>query len=74
MSWDTYCQQTSGAKIFSSHAGAPCTEPFSDTDPELYGVQKSQQARVSLLQRYVRFPIRGRPLIQEGYGYKQPCD
>lgn len=32
---------TTGAKLFSSHAGAP-TEPFSDIDPQLLDIQKAQ--------------------------------
>lgn len=32
---------TTGAKLFSSHAGAP-TEPFSDTDPKLFEIHKEQ--------------------------------
>ncbi|GKZ38659.1 hypothetical protein AbraIFM66950_010995 [Aspergillus brasiliensis] len=32
---------TSGAKLFSSHAGHPTDSIFSDADPGLYGVQKS---------------------------------
>jgi hypothetical protein len=34
--------KTSGAKLFSSHAGAPIDEPFQDTEPDLYEIQKSQ--------------------------------
>ncbi|KAG8157859.1 hypothetical protein KVR01_012131 [Diaporthe batatas] len=33
---------TTGAKVFSSHAGAPTNAPLLDTDPELYSVQKTQ--------------------------------
>lgn len=36
------CRQTTGAKIFSSHAGAPTDAPLLDTDPTLYSVQKAQ--------------------------------
>lgn len=35
-------RQTTGAKIFSSHAGAPTDAPLLDTDPALYSVQKAQ--------------------------------
>ncbi|KAF2443394.1 NAD(P)-binding protein [Karstenula rhodostoma CBS 690.94] len=38
---DVHFLLTTGAKIFSSHAGAP-TEPFSDTDPALLSIQQSQ--------------------------------
>ncbi|KAJ4287558.1 hypothetical protein N0V90_012261 [Kalmusia sp. IMI 367209] len=38
---DVHFLFTTGAKLFSSHAGAP-VEPFSDTDPNLYNTQKGQ--------------------------------
>ncbi|KAI1774203.1 hypothetical protein F4818DRAFT_419226 [Hypoxylon cercidicola] len=41
---------TSGAKIFSSHAGAPTDKPLLDNDPCLYDVQKSQQAPIGFMQ------------------------
>ncbi|KAF2807812.1 NAD(P)-binding protein [Mytilinidion resinicola] len=44
---------TSGAKIFSEHAGAPTDAPLLDTDPKLYDIQKSQKAPFPLLQRAV---------------------
>lgn len=34
---------TSGAKLFSSHAGAPTDRPLLDSDPKLYEVQKAQK-------------------------------
>lgn len=34
--------QTTGAKLFSSHAGAPIDAPLLDTHPELYSIQKAQ--------------------------------
>ncbi|KAI5925071.1 hypothetical protein F4810DRAFT_660843 [Camillea tinctor] len=34
---------TTGAKLFSSHAGAPNDKPLFDTDPDLYNIQKSQK-------------------------------
>lgn len=34
--------QTSGAKVFSSHAGAPTDQLLLDTDPDLYTIQKAQ--------------------------------
>lgn len=33
---------TTGAKLFSSHAGAPTDRPLRDTDPNLYAMQKAQ--------------------------------
>jgi hypothetical protein len=37
--------QTTGAKLFSSHACAPTDKPLLDTDPNLYSVQKTQSER-----------------------------
>jgi hypothetical protein len=37
-----YVLQTTGAKLFSSHAGAPTDGPLLDTDPNLYDIQKAQ--------------------------------
>lgn len=34
---------TTGAKLFSSHAGAPTSGPLLDTDPHLYDIQKKQE-------------------------------
>ncbi|KAI0409405.1 hypothetical protein F4802DRAFT_546478 [Xylaria palmicola] len=36
---------TSGAKIFSSHAGAPTDKPLLDSDPDLYEIQRAQKQR-----------------------------
>ncbi|KAI1415130.1 NAD(P)-binding protein [Hypoxylon sp. FL1857] len=44
---------TTGAKLFSSHAGAPTDRPLLDTDPQLYAIQKSQRANLDLLQEAV---------------------
>ncbi|KAI1205596.1 NAD(P)-binding protein [Annulohypoxylon truncatum] len=44
---------TTGAKLFSSHAGAPTDRPLLDTDPRLYDIQKSQRSKLSLLQEAV---------------------
>jgi len=44
---------TSGAKIFSSHAGAPTDAPLLDTDPKLYDIQKSQKALYPIIQKAV---------------------
>jgi nucleoside-diphosphate-sugar epimerase len=41
---------TSGAKIFSSHAGAPSDRPLLDTDPELFRIQKSQKPPIPPMQ------------------------
>lgn len=35
-------QKTTGAKVFSGHAGAPTDRPLLDTDPELYSIQNSK--------------------------------
>ncbi|EHY57801.1 hypothetical protein HRR83_005287 [Exophiala dermatitidis] len=40
---------TTGAKIFSSHAGAPTDRPLLDTDPNLYDIQKAQKPIVPIL-------------------------
>lgn len=40
-SQDVHFLFTTGAKLFSSHTGAP-TEPFSDVDPSLLSIQRSQ--------------------------------
>ncbi|KAH8811015.1 hypothetical protein F5884DRAFT_842916 [Xylogone sp. PMI_703] len=37
---------TSGAKMFSSHAGAPTADLLLDTDPNLYDIQRNQRAKV----------------------------
>jgi nucleoside-diphosphate-sugar epimerase len=34
---------TTGAKLFSEHAGAPTGRPIFDTDPNLYSIQKRQE-------------------------------
>ncbi|KAI1384351.1 NAD(P)-binding protein [Hypoxylon trugodes] len=44
---------TSGAKLFSGHAGAPTDRPLLDTDPELYAIQKSQHAKLDRVQQAV---------------------
>ncbi|KAF2748605.1 hypothetical protein M011DRAFT_331916 [Sporormia fimetaria CBS 119925] len=45
---------TSGARMFSSHAGAPFDKPLLDTDPNLFEIQKSQQAHHESIKRGVR--------------------
>ncbi|KAL1845250.1 hypothetical protein VTK73DRAFT_791 [Phialemonium thermophilum] len=44
---------TTGAKLFSSHAGAPTDRPLLDTDPDLYDIQRAQKARFPLAQKGV---------------------
>jgi nucleoside-diphosphate-sugar epimerase len=41
---------TSGAKIFSNHAGLPTDRPILDNDPELYGLQKSSVPKYGVAQ------------------------
>ncbi|KAJ8124525.1 hypothetical protein O1611_g9115 [Lasiodiplodia mahajangana] len=41
---------TSGAKIFSSHAGAPTDKPLLDSNPKLYEIQKAQTTASSWIQ------------------------
>ncbi|KAH8161917.1 hypothetical protein CIB48_g6327 [Xylaria polymorpha] len=42
-----------GAKIFSSHAGAPTDKPLLDSDPNLYEVQKGQKSPIPLMQEAI---------------------
>ncbi|KAI0020768.1 hypothetical protein F4780DRAFT_346588 [Xylariomycetidae sp. FL0641] len=35
---------TTGAKVFSSHAGTPTDRPIYDTDPQVYEIQKAQKS------------------------------
>ncbi|KAI2467062.1 NAD(P)-binding protein [Annulohypoxylon bovei var. microspora] len=44
---------TTGAKLFSNHAGAPTDRPLLDTDPQLYNIQKSQRAKLAPIQEAV---------------------
>ncbi|KAF7349675.1 putative nad dependent epimerase dehydratase family protein [Mycena sanguinolenta] len=44
---------TTGAKVFSSHAGAPTDRPLLDNDPELYNIQKSQRSSHTRMQEAV---------------------
>ncbi|KAK5050621.1 hypothetical protein LTR84_003903 [Exophiala bonariae] len=41
---DVHFLHTSGAKLFSSHTGAPTDRPLLDSEPGLYEIQKSQKA------------------------------
>ncbi|KIW29076.1 uncharacterized protein PV07_04919 [Cladophialophora immunda] len=50
---DVHFLHTSGAKIFSSHAGAPTDRPLLDTEADLYEIQKAQKAPVPLIQTAV---------------------
>ncbi|KAK2778489.1 nad dependent epimerase dehydratase family protein [Colletotrichum kahawae] len=50
---DVHFLHTSGAKIFSSDAGAPTDRELLDTDPNLYDIQKGQKAPVDILQKCV---------------------
>lgn len=52
--------QTTGAKIFSSHAGAPTDRPLLDTEPDLYDIQKAQQALHPIMKQ-VSLPFFPRP-------------
>ena len=47
---DVHFLHTSGAKIFSSHAGLPTDRPILDNDPGLYGLQKRAIAKFDLVQ------------------------
>ncbi|KAI0186159.1 hypothetical protein EV127DRAFT_439878 [Xylaria flabelliformis] len=47
---DVHFLHTSGAKMFSSHAGAPTDKPLLDSDPNLYEIQKGQKPHFSLMQ------------------------
>ncbi|KAJ6467825.1 hypothetical protein C8R45DRAFT_1063968 [Mycena sanguinolenta] len=44
---------TTGAKIFSSHAGAPTDKPLLDNDPDLYNIQKAQRSPYTGMQEAV---------------------
>ncbi|KAF4853542.1 hypothetical protein CGCSCA4_v002106 [Colletotrichum siamense] len=48
---DVHLLHTSGAKIFSSDAGAPTDRELLDTDPNLYDIQKGQKAPADILQK-----------------------
>ncbi|RYC61902.1 hypothetical protein CHU98_g4303 [Xylaria longipes] len=50
---DVHFLHTSGAKIFSSHAGAPTDKPLLDSDPNLYEIQKGQKSPIPLMQEAV---------------------
>ncbi|KIW12444.1 hypothetical protein PV08_09721 [Exophiala spinifera] len=46
---DVHFLHTSGAKIFSSHAGTPHDRELPDTTPDLYEIQKAQTPRLAPL-------------------------
>ncbi|CAJ2500727.1 Uu.00g035800.m01.CDS01 [Anthostomella pinea] len=50
---EVHLLHTSGAKVFSNHAGAPTDRTLLDTDPKLYDIQKSQKAGFELMQEAV---------------------
>ncbi|KAI2641193.1 hypothetical protein GGS21DRAFT_547532 [Xylaria nigripes] len=50
---DVHFLHTTGAKIFSSHSGAPTDKPLLDTDPELYEMQKQQRSSIPVMQSAV---------------------
>ncbi|ETS75827.1 hypothetical protein PFICI_12771 [Pestalotiopsis fici W106-1] len=52
---DVHFLHTTGAKLFSSHAGAPTDHPLLDTDPKLYEIQKSQKATFTPAQKASTF-------------------
>ncbi|KAM7208195.1 NAD(P)-binding protein [Naviculisporaceae sp. PSN 640] len=60
---DVHFLHTTGAKIFSSHTGAPTDRPLLDTDPGLFDIHKAQKVLHPLLNQAVQTNIR---VIQEG--------
>ncbi|KAL3292040.1 NAD(P)-binding protein [Colletotrichum asianum] len=48
---DVHFLHTSGAKIFSSDAGAQTDRELLDTDPNLYDIQKGQKASADIFQK-----------------------
>lgn len=58
-SWSdlTMIPQTTGAKMFSSHTGAPTDRPLLDTDPQLYEIHKAQKPPVLEWLKKVGFPL-----------------
>ena len=47
---DVHLLHTSGAKIFSSHTGAPTDRPLLDDEADLYKTQKAQRAPITAAQ------------------------
>ena len=50
---DVHFLHTSGAKIFSSHTGAPTDRPLLDDETDMYDLQKAQKAPVTPVQSAV---------------------
>lgn len=50
---DVHLLHTSGAKLFSSHAGAPTDRPLLDSDPNLYQIQTAQKSPHAAMQTAV---------------------
>lgn len=47
---DVHFLHTSGAKLFSSHAGVPTDKALRDDDPQLYNIQKSAKPQIPVVQ------------------------
>ncbi|CAN8100997.1 unnamed protein product [Discula destructiva] len=60
---DVHFLHTTGAKVFSSHAGAPTDRPLLDTDPNLYSIQKAQEAPSNIVKMAVNTNCR---VVEEG--------
>ncbi|EXJ95152.1 hypothetical protein A1O1_00271 [Capronia coronata CBS 617.96] len=63
---DVHFLHTSGAKIFSSHAGAPTDRPLYDTEEDLYDIQKAQKPVIPLLQSAIDA---NNSVIEQGEAY-----
>ncbi|KAI0810155.1 hypothetical protein GGR55DRAFT_678752 [Xylaria sp. FL0064] len=50
---DVHFSHASGAKVFSSHAGAPTDKPLLDSDPKLYEIQKAQKSPSPWMQQAI---------------------
>ncbi|KAI0425365.1 hypothetical protein F5Y09DRAFT_321911 [Xylaria sp. FL1042] len=50
---DVHFLHTSGAKLFSSHGGAPTDKPLLDSDPKLYEIQKAQKTPSQWMQQAI---------------------
>jgi uncharacterized protein YbjT (DUF2867 family) len=58
---DVHFLHTSGAKLFSSHAGHPTDRPLLDTNPELYEIQQGAKAFHPLIRKVRPFSSNQRP-------------
>ncbi|ETN38386.1 uncharacterized protein HMPREF1541_06421 [Cyphellophora europaea CBS 101466] len=47
---DVHFLHTTGAKMFSSHTGAPTDGPLKDDDPNLYQIHQAQKSPISIMQ------------------------